>query len=120
MVLFPTRIRASAHGLSAAAGKVGGVVGVALFEYIKGSMGLGDLCDSPTLVFLFCPVSEHLSDCDFPAVCGFVRLPFFHVCFFDGMLNMNPVPPDAFPVIMALCSGCCLAGLVLTALTIPR
>eukprot|EP01079_Euglenida_sp_SAG-EU17-18_P008891 gene8892-1594_t len=67
VVLFPTRIRASAHGLSAAFGKIGGVVGVALFEYIKGSMGL-----------------------------------------------------QAFPMIMAMCCGCCLAGLVLTALTIPR
>jgi len=38
--IFPTRIRGTAHGLSAAAGKVGAVIGTAAFTHIYRAMGL--------------------------------------------------------------------------------
>ena len=38
--LFPTSLRASAHGLAAAAGKVGATAGVFLLPVLKQSLGL--------------------------------------------------------------------------------
>jgi len=38
--IYPTRIRATAHGVSAAAGKIGAVVGTIVFPYLNAAMGL--------------------------------------------------------------------------------
>lgn len=38
--IYPTRIRATAHGISAAAGKVGAVLGTAIFPHLYSSSGL--------------------------------------------------------------------------------
>lgn len=48
--IFPTRIRASAHGLSAAAGKVGGVVGIFIFPYLREWEGMQALMRFMALV----------------------------------------------------------------------
>jgi hypothetical protein len=44
---FPTKVRASAHGFATASGKTGAAVGLLLFPFMKGSIGL-----SPTLVII--------------------------------------------------------------------
>jgi nitrate/nitrite transporter NarK len=38
--LFPTRLRATGHGISAGVGKLGAFIGVFLFPFLQGTLGL--------------------------------------------------------------------------------
>jgi MFS family permease len=61
--LFPTRLRATAHGLAAAVGKIGAAVGIALFPVVKANLGLrgtaliiAGLCVVAAVVTMLCAV----------------------------------------------------------------
>lgn len=66
--IYPTLIRATCHGLSAAAGKVGAVAGAMAFSPLEESLGIGTVltcCGMVTLVgamFTFCFTSDKVID----------------------------------------------------------